>query len=599
MRTLSMSRKHNAPMAPDATPGVPSRLSAPRRRTLLLTTFTLAAALIAGTATPSVAATAQPVGLLSADTKPQIVAAPVVGPMEVGFTFSPDDSGTLSAVRFYQNAPNSGVVSASVWSDAGVLLAQATVNPTAPVGWRTVPLDVDLEADVRYTVSVFDRDGRVPAIDNYFATAKSTNGISTPVNAGVYRVGAGYPSTGQSANPLVDIAFTAYPDLEPSPQPGDPDPVDPEPTPTPTPTPSAPTTPAPTDPGSDDAGPVGVVGPDGTHWPENTPHAGEARTVSVQPTWAAISAAIAAEAKTSDDVVVCVTPGTITGGNGAGSSSKGVMQDVGNADRASRILVTPCEGIGTVKTASDKGIAFVGLRGVSLVGIDFGATSVMLRNVEAFGFGYTTVRTLLVTANGLGGVQDADVVEVVAGTTAAEGAGYDRIEVKSAGGYDIAGLTFSGLYAAPHYKTRGSSAHTDTIQFVTTSGNGTISDVVIEDSAIFQSTNQGIIAGNNSGGEIRNTLVIGGKTGQLRYPVFEGGQPIIGANSLHGTWSNLAVETTSVAGSVSPYYSFSEVEASESTKGERGFSKLEQLTLDDLDEMAPVPTSARLASIWG
>ncbi len=156
------------------------------------------------------------------------------------------------------------------------------------------------------------------------------------------------------------------------------------------------------------------------------------------------------------------------------------------------------------------------------MGIDFGQTSVMLRNVEAFGFGYTTVRTLLVTANGLRGVRDADVVEVVAGTTAAEGAGYDRMEVKSAGGYDIDGLTFSGIYAAPHYKARGSSAHTDTIQFVTTSGNGTISDVVIEDSAVFQSTNQGIIAGNNSGGEIRNTLVVGGKTASCATPSTRG-----------------------------------------------------------------------------
>ncbi|MBB3158558.1 hypothetical protein FHS07_002254 [Microbacterium proteolyticum] len=578
----------------NAASGVPSRSSARHRRTLILTTLAVSAALVAGSATPSVAAVTGPVGLHPDSARPQVPAMPVPGPLEVGFTFSPEESGALSAVRFYQNAPNSGVVSASVWSSTGVLLAQAPVNPVAAVGWRTVPLALDLDADVTYTVSVLDNDGRIPAIENFFTEAKTTNGIATPAKAGVYKASAGFPTIGQTASGLVDIAFTPEPDLESVPETPT-EPTEPDPTaPAPTPTPVEPAAPEP-----DPAGPVSAVGPDGTHWPENTPRASEARVVQVKPTWAAISAAINAEAKTSDDVVICVSPGTITGGNGSGSSAKGVLQDVGNANRASRILVDACDGVGTVKTAGDKGIAFVGVRGVSIVGIDMGSTSVMLRNVESFGFGYTTVGTLLVTANGGRGVSDADVVEVVAGTEAAEGAGYDRMEVKSADGYDIDGLTFSGLYAAPHYKARGSNAHTDTIQFVTTSGNGTMTDIVIEDSAVFASSNQGIIAGSNNGGEIRNTLVVGGKTSQQRYPVYEGGQPVLAANSLHGTWSDLAMDTSTVAGSVSPSYSFSEVEASESTKGDRGFSKLEPMTLDDLDELAPVPTAERLAAIWG
>lgn len=561
---------------------------------MIVTTLTVAAALVAGSTTPSVAAVAGPLGVHPEGTRPQIAAMPVPGPLEVGFTFAPAESGTLSGVKFYQNAPNSGVVSASVWSSTGVLLAQAPVNPVAAVGWRTVPLDVDLDADVSYTVSVLDNDGRIPAIENYFAEAKTTNGIVTPAKAGVYKASAGFPTTAQTSSGLVDIAFTPEPDLESGSEPTDPEGTDPETAPEPVPTPTETPAPAP-----DPAGPVSAVGPDGTHWPDNTPRLGDARVVNVKPTWAAISAAITAESKTSDNVVVCVAPGTIAGGNGAGSSSKGVLQDVGNAKRATRILVTPCDGVGTVKTASDKGISFVGVRGVSITGIDFGDTSVMLRNVESFGFGYTTVSTLLVTANGGRGVQDAEVVEVVAGTEAVAGAGYDRMEVKSADGFNVNGLTFSGLYAAPHYKERGSSAHTDTIQFVTTSGKGAMTDIVIEDSAVFASSNQGIIAGSNSGGEIRNTLVVGGQTSQQRYPVYGGGQPVLAANSLHGTWSDLAMETSTVAGSVSPSYSFSEVDASESTKGDRGFSKLQPLTLADLDEMAPVPTAERLAAIWG
>ena len=114
----------------NAASGVPSRSSARRRRTVTLTTVAVTAALVAASATPSAAA-AEPVGLLPDSARPQVNAMSVPAPIEVGFTFSPEESGALSAVRFYQNAPNSGVVSASVWSSTGVLLAQAPVDPVA------------------------------------------------------------------------------------------------------------------------------------------------------------------------------------------------------------------------------------------------------------------------------------------------------------------------------------------------------------------------------------------------------------------------------------------------------------------------------------
>jgi hypothetical protein len=572
-------------MHPTATHGA-SFKRRKRRRVALVASVVAAALLAGGTATGASAATG-PVGVISDTAKPQTLASPISGKFEVGFTFSPTASGQLSGVQFYQNATNSGVTSASVWSSTGKRLAQVAVNPNAPVGWRTVPVDVRLEAGESYTVSVYDSNGRFPRTANFFASAKTTNGIYTDASAGVYRVGAGYPTTGQVDSALVDIVYTAD---EVAPRPA----VTPTQAPTASPTPTPTRTASPTVPSTS----KDILGPDGTHWPANTPRADKARVVNVQPTWAAISAAIKAEAKTTDAVAICVAPGTLTGGYGAGSTTAGVLSNVGNADRPSRILVSACAGNGTVKTASTKGVALVGVKGVSFVGIDFSAKSVMLRNVENFGFGYTKVPTLLITANSGNGVKDVDIVEVVAGSEAVEGAGYDRMEVKSSGGYDVDRLTFSGLYAAPHYKAAGTSSHTDTIQFVTTSGTGKINDVVIEDSAIFQSSSQGIIAGHNTGGEIRNTAVIGGKTSQLRYPVYAGGAAVNLANSLHGTWEGLKVADTTVAGSVSAVYTFTDVTNSKSTKGERGFAPLGQLTEGDLDRMAPIPTDARLATIW-
>jgi len=576
------------------------------RRALRTAIVTLAVAATGGAAVviPSVAEAVGPVGVISDTATPEVLAVSDNSPIEVGLKFSPTTSGTLSGVQFYQNAANSGVTSASVWSSTGALLSRIPVNPSAATGWRTIPVDVPLEAGRLYTVSVFDSNSRYPATSNAFAQAMTVNGINTPASAGVYRYGTttAFPSSGaQGHSLLVDVVFTS---TTPAPTPTSATPTS-APTSTPTPssapptsTPTAVPTPTPSLTSTPPAPSGAAYGPDGTHWPTNTPRADAARVVNVAASWSAISAAIAANATTSDPVVICVAPGTIAGGNGATSSSKGVIQNVGNATRASRILVTACGGIGTVKVAPGAGVAFVGVKGVSIIGIDFSVQGVMFRNSESFAVGYSRVPRLLVTANGGSGVRDVEVVEIVAGPEAAHGVSYDRIEVKSAGGYNIAGLRFSGLYAAPHYKPNGSTDHCDTLQFVTTSGSGTITNVIIQDSVLFQSSDQGIMAGANRGGAITHSALFGGTVGQIRYPMYTGGDPIRLANLLHGTWSNVSVSDAIVAGTIAPPYTFTQVLRSASMEGTRGFTALGALTLADIDRLAPVPTAARLAIIW-
>ncbi|WP_165314288.1 DUF4082 domain-containing protein [Agromyces protaetiae] len=574
---------------------------ATRRRVRRLTAAIVAAAALVGGAvlTPWAAAAVSPaVGVISDGATPEIASVPDSAKIELGTRFSPTTAGTLSGVQFYQNVSNSGVTSASVWSSTGALLARVSVNPSAAIGWRTVPVDVDLTAGATYTVSVFDSNGKFPATSGAFTRDQTINGIAVPANAGVYRYAnsTGFPSSTAGAEGyslLVDVVFTSDATVAP-----------PSPTPTPTPTP----TPAPEpDPGDGAAEPEPApeqpdvstsFGPDGSHWPARTPHADGARTVRVAASWSAIASAITANANSTDPVVVCVSPGTIPGGNGSASSSKGVLQSIGNAARASRILVTPCDGVGTVKVGTGAGVAFVGVRGVSIVGIDFSAQPVMVRNSESFALGFTEVPTLLVTANADNGVRDVEIVEVVAGSEQTNGATGDRVEVKSAGGFDIDGLRFAGFYAAPNYKPNKASTHIDTLQFVTTSGDGTISNVTIEDSALFQSSDQGIMAGGNVGGTIRHSAFFGGTTGQLRYPMYAGGDPITLANLWHGAWSGLTVTDSVVAGSISPAYSFASVSNSKSSDGARGFGRLGTLTLADIDALVPVPSPARLAAIW-
>jgi len=572
---------------------------------------------------PSMAEAAEPVGVISDTAVPETLFAPDYSAIEVGMKFSPTTTGTLSGVQFYQNAPNSGVTSASVWSSSGTRLAMIPVDPWAPVGWRTIPVNVALTAGSSYIVSVYDSNSRFPVDSNAFERATTINGITTPADAGMYRYGraSAFPSSSvEGYNFLVDVVFTgantvsasastptatATPSATPTPAATATPTATPAPTVTPTPTTSPTPTAAPspsvdpTSPSALEPDPTSAVyGPDGTHWPRNTPHEDQARIVKVAATWAAISAAIVANASSADPVVICVAPGTITGGNGATSSSRGVLQSIGNATRASRILVTPCNGIGTTRVGTGTGVAFVGVNGVSIVGIDFSAQKVMIRNSENLSIGYSTVPVLLITANGGSGVRNVDVVEIVAGPEAATGVSYDRVEVKSAGGYDVDGLRFAGFYGAPNYKPDASTGHTDTLQFVTTSGDGTISNVTLEDSVLFQSSDQGIMAGANVSGAITDSAFFGGVVGQLRYPMYAGGDPITLSNLLHGTWTNVAVSDTIVAGTISAAYTFAAVARSSSTAGDRGFTALPSPTIADIDRLAPMPTPARLAAIW-
>lgn len=641
------------PDAPTVT--TPQRMHDRRRRRFAIAAVSLAATIAASIAAPAAASAAAPVGVISDTSTPQILAHTDTSKVELGLTFSPTTTGTLSGVQFYQNATNSGVTSASVWSSTGALLQRVTVNPSAPVGWRTIPVNVELTAGSTYTVSVFDSNGRMPVSADVFDRARTVEGIALAKDAGVYRYRStsAFPSDGADAHSfLVDVVFTSTADTAitpPTPQPTVP--AVPEPTPTteppaaepeppvvagpeptaapspeppaspspepsvappapspaptvapPAPSPSPSVTPAGPDaapsPGAAPAQPA-VYGPNGTHWPQSTPRADAARRVNVAATWTAISTAIVAAAKTSDPVVLCVAPGTIAGGNGATSSAKGVLQNIGSATRSSRILVSACSGVGTVKIGAGSGVSFVGVNGVSIIGIDFSAQPVMIRNSESMAIGYSKVPRLLITANGGNGVKNVEIVEVVAGPEAVHGVDYDRVEVKSAGGYNVDGLRFSGFYAAPHYKLNGATGHCDTLQFVTTSGSGTIGNVTIEDSVLFQSSDQGIMAGGNSGGSITHSAFFGGATGQLRYPMFSGGDPISLANMLHGTWTGVRVSDSLVAGSISPAYSFTQVLNSLSTSARSGFSALGGVTVSDLDRLAPLPTTARLAAIWG
>jgi hypothetical protein len=57
---------------------------------------------------------------------------------ELGVKFSSDVAGTVSGVRFYKAAANTGTHVGSLWNAAGSLLAQANFSDETASGWQQV-----------------------------------------------------------------------------------------------------------------------------------------------------------------------------------------------------------------------------------------------------------------------------------------------------------------------------------------------------------------------------------------------------------------------------------------------------------------------------
>ena len=57
--------------------------------------------------------------------------------VELGMKFTADSSGTVTGVRFYKSAANTGTHTGSLWSATGTRLAQVTFTNESASGWQT------------------------------------------------------------------------------------------------------------------------------------------------------------------------------------------------------------------------------------------------------------------------------------------------------------------------------------------------------------------------------------------------------------------------------------------------------------------------------
>jgi hypothetical protein len=157
--------------------------------------------------------------LFSSATPPSAFVANDPNSVELGMKFQADVAGTITGVRYYKSADDTGTHVANLWTASGTLMASATFQNETASGWQTVSFDqpVSIAANTTYIVS-YHSNGYYAATDNYF-TSDITNGshLTAPASGtsggnGVYAYGSGssFPSdTFNASNYWVDVMFRA------------------------------------------------------------------------------------------------------------------------------------------------------------------------------------------------------------------------------------------------------------------------------------------------------------------------------------------------------------------------------------------------------
>ncbi len=140
--------------------------------------------------------------------------------VELGVKFQTDFNGTITGIRFYKFAANTGTHVGNLWSSSGTLLASGTFTNESGSGWQEVDFTtpVAVTANTVYIASYHTGVGHYALDSGYFASAgfdnpplhALENGVSGGNGVFGYGTGNVFPSgTFNSANYWVDVVYTS------------------------------------------------------------------------------------------------------------------------------------------------------------------------------------------------------------------------------------------------------------------------------------------------------------------------------------------------------------------------------------------------------
>lgn len=115
-------------------------------------------------------------------------------PVELGVSFVPSVDVDVTAIRFYKGAGNTGTHTGTLWSAAGLPLAQVVFQGETATGWQTAELTTPyrLTAGTTYVVSYYAPNGHYSATSSYFTNPMTFDLHSVPAAGnGRFRYGSG------------------------------------------------------------------------------------------------------------------------------------------------------------------------------------------------------------------------------------------------------------------------------------------------------------------------------------------------------------------------------------------------------------------------
>jgi hypothetical protein len=133
--------------------------------------------------------------------------------VNLGVRFTPSQNGTITGVRFYKGAGNTGTHVGSLWDSSGDLLGQVTFSSETATGWQQADFaaPIAVTAGQTYTASYLAPDGGYAADAGGLASAVVSGPLIAQADGGVYIYGSSSedPSFSYNAtNYWVDVVFT-------------------------------------------------------------------------------------------------------------------------------------------------------------------------------------------------------------------------------------------------------------------------------------------------------------------------------------------------------------------------------------------------------
>lgn len=138
---------------------------------------------------------------------PTVPSNPSTVGIEVGLRFSTSTAGSVTGLRFYKDATNTGTHVGTLWNPAGTALATVTFTGETASGWQTMlfATPAAIITGQNYIVSVFDPNGRYPSDQNYF-TSPLVNAPLTGITGVFHNTTSAFPtSTYNLSNYWVDV----------------------------------------------------------------------------------------------------------------------------------------------------------------------------------------------------------------------------------------------------------------------------------------------------------------------------------------------------------------------------------------------------------